>query len=126
MKPSYEVVHNVWDFAVSHKIYDINTLKASYKTSNKNLGLKWSLASKHNGTFKVSVCFFCNYILLLLEQTTSLPLLCDLSIFRIILLRFISIIKILLSKDIIVIKTSIYYTIIATRKVVSALRPKTL
>ncbi|KAK4278360.1 hypothetical protein QN277_016216 [Acacia crassicarpa] len=53
LKPSYEVVHNVWDFAVSQKIYDINTLKASYKTSNQNLGLKWSLASKHNGTFKI-------------------------------------------------------------------------
>ncbi|KAI9074690.1 hypothetical protein K1719_043344 [Acacia pycnantha] len=53
LKPSYEVVHNVWDFAVSHKIYDINTLKASYNTSNQNLGLKWSLASKHNATFKI-------------------------------------------------------------------------
>lgn len=58
LKPAYEMVHNVLDLTVSQKLYDINTVKASYKSSNNNLGLKWSLASKHNGIFKVSYMFF--------------------------------------------------------------------
>ncbi|KAI4339880.1 hypothetical protein MLD38_024770 [Melastoma candidum] len=52
-EPSYDVSKNVWDFAVSRKVYGDDVLKATYHTSSKVLGLEWSRNSAFNGCFKV-------------------------------------------------------------------------
>nr|BAC43078.1 putative pore protein [Arabidopsis thaliana] len=43
----------MWDFAISHKLYGGDNLKATYQTSSKMLGLEWSNNSKSTGSFKV-------------------------------------------------------------------------
>lgn len=60
-EPSYDVAKNSWDFAVSRRVYGDDSLRASYQTSNKILGLEWSRNSKQSGCFKVNVSFvfFC-------------------------------------------------------------------
>ncbi|KAK7321749.1 hypothetical protein VNO77_32653 [Canavalia gladiata] len=52
-EPSYDVAKDSWDFSVSRRIYGDDSLKASYGTSNKVLGLEWSRNSKHSGCFKI-------------------------------------------------------------------------
>ncbi|XP_027332554.1 outer envelope pore protein 24, chloroplastic-like isoform X1 [Abrus precatorius] len=52
-EPSYDVAKNCWDFAVSRRVYDDDSLKAVYQTSNKVLALEWSRNSKHTGCFKI-------------------------------------------------------------------------
>lgn len=61
-EPSYHVANDSWDFAVSRRLYDNDSLKASYQTSSKLLGLEWSRSSKQNGSFKVNVS---RYLLLM-------------------------------------------------------------
>ncbi|KAI4336890.1 hypothetical protein L6164_015367 [Bauhinia variegata] len=53
-EPCYDLAKNSWDFAVSRKVYCDDSLKASYQTSTKILGMEWSRNSKQNGSFKVS------------------------------------------------------------------------
>lgn len=52
-EPSYDLVKNAWDFAVSRKVYGDDVCRATYQTSGKVLGLEWSRNSKVNGSFKV-------------------------------------------------------------------------
>lgn len=52
-EPSYDLGKNVWDFAVSRKVYGDDVFRATYQTSSKNLGLEWTRSSKQNGSFKV-------------------------------------------------------------------------
>lgn len=56
-EPSYDLAKNSWDFAVSRKVYGDDSLKASYETSSKILGLEWSRNSTQSGCFKVSFSF---------------------------------------------------------------------
>ncbi|XP_028794489.1 outer envelope pore protein 24, chloroplastic [Neltuma alba] len=53
-EPSYDLAKNSWDFAVSRRVYGDDSLKASYQTSSKLLGLEWSRNSKQSGCFKVT------------------------------------------------------------------------
>ncbi|KAI4316803.1 hypothetical protein L6164_024746 [Bauhinia variegata] len=53
-EPCYDLAKNSWDFAVSRKVYYDDSLKASYQTSTKILGLEWSRNSKQNASFKIS------------------------------------------------------------------------
>ncbi|CAL5205923.1 unnamed protein product [Lathyrus oleraceus] len=53
IEPTYDVAKNSWDFAVSGKVYGDDSLKASYQTSSKVLGLEWTRNSKQTGCFKV-------------------------------------------------------------------------
>ncbi|KAF7829687.1 outer envelope pore protein 24, chloroplastic-like [Senna tora] len=55
-EPCYDVAKDSWDFAVSRKLYDNDSLRASYQTSSKLLGLEWSRNSKQTGCFK-TICF---------------------------------------------------------------------
>ncbi|TXG52255.1 hypothetical protein EZV62_021424 [Acer yangbiense] len=52
-EPIYDLAKNSWDFAVSRKVYGDDVFRASYQTTNKNLGLEWSRNSKLNGNFKI-------------------------------------------------------------------------
>ncbi|KAG7599621.1 hypothetical protein ISN44_As06g037980 [Arabidopsis suecica] len=52
-EPCYDLAKNVWDFAVSRKLYGGDNLKATYQTSSKMLGLEWSRNSQSTGSFKV-------------------------------------------------------------------------
>ncbi|XP_010479078.1 PREDICTED: outer envelope pore protein 24A, chloroplastic-like [Camelina sativa] len=52
-EPCYDLSKNMWDFAVSRKLYGGDSLKATYRTSSKMLGLEWSRNSKTTGSFKV-------------------------------------------------------------------------
>lgn len=52
-EPSYDFARNSWDFTVSQKLSNDDTLRASYETSSKVLGLDWSRNSMLNGTVKV-------------------------------------------------------------------------
>ncbi|CAN8288664.1 unnamed protein product [Cochlearia groenlandica] len=52
-EPCYDLAKNVWDFAVSRRVYHSDTLRATYQTSSKMLGLEWSKNSKSTGSFKV-------------------------------------------------------------------------
>ncbi|TKY57729.1 Outer envelope pore protein 24 [Spatholobus suberectus] len=52
-EPAYDVAKNAWDFAVSRRVYGDDTLKASYQTSSKVLGVEWSRNSKHTAGFKI-------------------------------------------------------------------------
>ena len=54
-EPVYDFAKNSWDFAVSRRVYGDDSLKASYQSSSKILGLEWSRNSKHNGCFKVNI-----------------------------------------------------------------------
>lgn len=53
-EPSYDLVKDSWDFAVSRKVYGDDVFRASYQTSSKALGLDWTRNSKLNGSFKIS------------------------------------------------------------------------
>lgn len=53
-EPVYDVAKNTWDFAVSRRVYDDDTLRATYQTSSKVLGVEWSRNSKYTGCFKVN------------------------------------------------------------------------
>lgn len=60
VEPIYDLSKNAWDFAVSRKFDGGDSLKASYQTSSKVLGLEWNRDSKINGCFKVC-CIFTLY-----------------------------------------------------------------
>lgn len=53
-EPCYDFIKNSWDFAVSHKVYGDDVLRATYQTSSKLLGLEWARYSKTTGSFKIS------------------------------------------------------------------------
>ncbi|CAH2035756.1 unnamed protein product [Thlaspi arvense] len=52
-EPCYDLAKDSWDFAVSRRFYDSDTVKGTYQTSSKMLGLEWSWNSKSRGAFKV-------------------------------------------------------------------------
>ena len=56
LEPCYDVSKNSWDFAVTRKFEGGDSLRATYQTSSKNLGLEWNRESKLNGSFKV-ICY---------------------------------------------------------------------
>ncbi|KAK8643054.1 hypothetical protein V6N13_012370 [Hibiscus sabdariffa] len=51
LEPCYDLGKNVWDFAISRRLYD-NVFKATYQTWSKNLALEWFRNRVFNGTFK--------------------------------------------------------------------------
>jgi len=53
IEPTYDVAKNSWDFAVSRKVYGDDSLRATYQTSSKVLGVEWARNPKHNAGFKV-------------------------------------------------------------------------
>ncbi|CAL5373144.1 unnamed protein product [Camellia sinensis] len=53
-EPSYDLAKNSWDFAVSHRLYGDDILRATYQTSSRVLGLEWSMNSLFHGNFKVN------------------------------------------------------------------------
>ncbi|KAK8937289.1 hypothetical protein KSP39_PZI012182 [Platanthera zijinensis] len=53
VEPMYDLSKNTWDFAVLRKFEGGDSLKATYQTSSKALGLEWNMDSKFNGCFKV-------------------------------------------------------------------------
>ncbi|TYH72836.1 hypothetical protein ES332_D05G283600v1 [Gossypium tomentosum] len=53
LEPCYDLGKNVWDFAISRRLYD-NVFKATYQTWSKNLALGWLRNHVFNGTFKMS------------------------------------------------------------------------
>ncbi|KHN35310.1 Outer envelope pore protein 24, chloroplastic [Glycine soja] len=54
-EPAYDVAKNTWDFAVSRRVYGgDDTLRASYQTSSRVLGVEWSRNPKHTAGFKVN------------------------------------------------------------------------
>ncbi|KAG0489066.1 hypothetical protein HPP92_007739 [Vanilla planifolia] len=53
LEPIYDVSKNTWDFSVTRKFEGGDSLKATYQTSSKLLGLEWNRESKLNGCFKV-------------------------------------------------------------------------
>lgn len=53
MEPCYDVSNNSWNFAVSRRLDGGDSVKATYHTSSKDLGLEWKRRSKANGSFKV-------------------------------------------------------------------------
>ncbi|PKA53621.1 Outer envelope pore protein 24, chloroplastic [Apostasia shenzhenica] len=57
LEPVYDLTNNTWDFAASRKFEGGDTLKATYQTSSKVLGLEWNRDSKINGCFKISAAF---------------------------------------------------------------------
>ncbi|KAH7665461.1 hypothetical protein IHE45_13G035200 [Dioscorea alata] len=50
----YDFSKSAWDFAVSRKFEDGDSVKATYQTSAKLLGVEWNRDSKINGSFKIS------------------------------------------------------------------------
>ncbi|CAJ2675565.1 unnamed protein product [Trifolium pratense] len=54
IEPSYDVAKNSWDFAVSRRVNDDNSLKATYQSSSNLLGFEWLRNSKTSGCFKVT------------------------------------------------------------------------
>ncbi|TKY75141.1 Outer envelope pore protein 24 [Spatholobus suberectus] len=53
-KPCYDVAKNSWDFAISKRFNGDDSLRASYNTSSRMLGLEWSWNSKLNRCYKIS------------------------------------------------------------------------
>ncbi|KAJ0973647.1 hypothetical protein J5N97_015612 [Dioscorea zingiberensis] len=53
-EPCYDFSKNAWDFAISNKFEGGDSVKATYQTSTKLLGLEWNRDSKINGSFKIS------------------------------------------------------------------------
>ncbi|XP_057854280.1 outer envelope pore protein 24, chloroplastic isoform X2 [Cryptomeria japonica] len=51
-EPAYDFKTNSWNFSMSQKVYGADTLKTSYDTFNKRLGLEWTRESKDAGSFK--------------------------------------------------------------------------
>ncbi|MCO5574255.1 hypothetical protein L7F22_028037 [Adiantum nelumboides] len=60
LEPSYDFHSESWSFAAFQKFADQNTLKASYETSKKLVGLEWTRESKETGFFKVTCNFNAN------------------------------------------------------------------
>lgn len=54
-QPSYDVGDKSWDFAVSRKIYYDDRLTASFQRSTNTLGLQYSLNTKQNANFTVTI-----------------------------------------------------------------------
>eukprot|EP00252_Welwitschia_mirabilis_P017141 TRINITY_DN38041_c0_g1_i1.p1 TRINITY_DN38041_c0_g1~~TRINITY_DN38041_c0_g1_i1.p1 ORF type:complete len:214 (+),score=19.37 TRINITY_DN38041_c0_g1_i1:303-944(+) len=52
-EPAYDLGSKTWNFSVQ-KSYGDDSVKASYDTSKKIMGLEWSRNSKTSGSFKVS------------------------------------------------------------------------
>ncbi|CAL9146262.1 unnamed protein product, partial [Musa hybrid cultivar] len=52
LEPCYDVSKNAWDFALTRKFEGGDSLKATYQTTTKNLGLEWNRDSK-DSSFKV-------------------------------------------------------------------------
>lgn len=57
VEPVYDLSKNTWNFAVSRKFEGGDSLKATYQTSSKVLGLEWNRDLKLNGCFKISTSF---------------------------------------------------------------------
>lgn len=55
-EPCFDFAGNAWDFTLSRKVYADNLVRATYKTSNRVIGLDWSRNSKPFGSFKV--CYY--------------------------------------------------------------------
>ncbi|RZS08386.1 hypothetical protein BHM03_00039352, partial [Ensete ventricosum] len=51
LEPCYDVSKNAWDFALTRKFEGGDSLKATYQTTTKNLGLEWNRDSK-DSSFK--------------------------------------------------------------------------
>lgn len=54
LEPAYDFQSEAWSFAASQKFAGENTLKASYETSKKVVGLEWIRESKETGYFKIT------------------------------------------------------------------------
>ncbi|XP_042428821.1 outer envelope pore protein 24B, chloroplastic-like isoform X1 [Zingiber officinale] len=52
LEPCYDVSKNTWDFAVTRKFEEGDSLKATYHTSTNNLDLEWCRDPKDSGSFK--------------------------------------------------------------------------
>ncbi|KAK7383052.1 hypothetical protein VNO78_28718 [Psophocarpus tetragonolobus] len=52
-EPAYDVAKNTWDFSVLRRVYGDDTLRASYQTSSKVLGVEWSRNPKQAVGFKI-------------------------------------------------------------------------
>ncbi|KAG6484386.1 hypothetical protein ZIOFF_052901 [Zingiber officinale] len=52
LEPCYDVSKNAWDFAVTRKFEEGDSLKATYHTSTNNLDLEWCRDPKDSGSFK--------------------------------------------------------------------------
>ncbi|XP_042473984.1 outer envelope pore protein 24, chloroplastic-like isoform X1 [Zingiber officinale] len=52
LEPCYDVSKNAWDFAMIKKFEGGDSLKATYHTTTKNLGLEWNRDSQEKGCFK--------------------------------------------------------------------------
>eukprot|EP01018_Ginkgo_biloba_P001626 Gb_19261 [translate_table: standard] len=53
-EPAYDFATNSWNFSASQKVSGDDTLKATYETYRKSLGLEWTRESKDAGSFKLS------------------------------------------------------------------------
>ncbi|XP_042468837.1 outer envelope pore protein 24, chloroplastic-like [Zingiber officinale] len=53
LEPCYDVSKNAWDFAMIKKFEGGDSLKATYHTTTKNLGLEWNRDSQEKGCFKI-------------------------------------------------------------------------
>ncbi|WOK99701.1 G-box-binding factor 1-like [Canna indica] len=54
LEPCYDVSKNSWDFAITRKFEGGDSLKATYHTTTKNLGLEWNRNTKDRASFKIS------------------------------------------------------------------------
>lgn len=55
-EPTYDVSSNALDLTVSKRLNGCDSVKASYQSLSKDLGLEWKRRSKINGSFKVKLC----------------------------------------------------------------------
>ncbi|KAL0360696.1 UNVERIFIED_CONTAM: Outer envelope pore protein 24, chloroplastic [Sesamum radiatum] len=56
-EPSYDVLKNSFELAVSHRVHEDNVLRATFDTSSKTLGVELSQRSKLNGSLKILASF---------------------------------------------------------------------
>ncbi|KAL0325725.1 UNVERIFIED_CONTAM: Outer envelope pore protein 24, chloroplastic [Sesamum radiatum] len=71
-QPSYDLVKNSWELAVSHRVRGDDVIRATYEASSKTLGVEWSQGSKPNGSIKVSTVIISLLVVLDIDLTTSL------------------------------------------------------